>query len=767
MLQEKEKEKIKNSETYKIIKKRNKHPIITGILKAILIIFLLLLIVVLVAGGYAAYKVYGIVKDVRLSKNDLTIKYENSVVKDMENNTIGILNGNENRESISIEEMPEYLPEAFIAIEDERFYEHKGVDVKRTLKAVYTYIVNKGKSPFGGSTITQQMVKNLTQEKEDTWQRKVREMARAYYVEQEMTKEEILELYLNLIFLGDTVYGVEKGSNYYFNKSAKDLDLAECAFLAGINHSPNSYNPFEENNEETLETIKKRTKIVLNKMKELGKIKSEEEYLQAIKEVEEGLNFNQGAFPQTVFSYHTDAAINQIIAQLQKEHDWTYEQAKLYLSSGGFTIYTTQNPKVQTIIDEELSQEKYKQTAVDKEGNVQQSQAAVVLIDHKTGYVLGVSGGIGEKNTAFGFNRATDAVRQTGSSMKPIAVLAPAINEGIITAATVFDDNPTSFNNETYEPKNFGYKYMGLITTRKAIANSQNIPMVKAMCLLTPEKSIKFLKEIGITSIDENKDNVLALALGGLTWGVSPLEMAGAYATIANGGVYQKPTFYSKVVDENGNIVLKPEQNKKRVMSEEAAYVLKEVLTESVKTGTSTTCTIEGMSVAAKTGTTNNDYDRWFCAFTPYYTTTVWYGYDNSCTITGWTLNPSAQIWTSVMRRAHENLESKTFEEEKPENVVEAVICEKSGFLATSTCKNYRTTRTEYFVSGTEPTQTCPYHSTAKVCIESGLLATEKCTKTKNVSARGEYINKDNLWKTKSYYGALKTVPLQNCTIHQ
>ena len=624
MLQEKEREDTINTETYKIIKKTNKHPIITGIIKAIIIIFLLLFILVLIAGGYAAYKVYNIVKDARLSKNDLTIKYENSVVKDMGNNTIGILNGNENRESISIKEMPEYLPAAFVAIEDERFYEHKGVDVKRTLKATYTYIKNKGKSSFGGSTITQQMVKNLTQEKEDTWQRKVREMARAYYVEQEMSKEQILELYLNLIFLGDTVYGVEKGSNYYFSKSAKDLDLAECAFLAGINHSPNSYNPFDNNNEEVMDNIKKRTKVVLNKMKELGKIKTEEEYLQAVKEVEDGLNFNKGAFPQTVFSYHTDAAINQIIAQLQKEHDWTYKQAQLYLSSGGFTIYTTQNPKVQTIIDEELSKEKYKQTSRDKKGNPQQSQAAVVLIDHTTGYVLGISGGIGEKTTAFGFNRATDAVRQTGSSMKPIAVLAPAIDQGIITAATVFDDNPTSFNNGTFKPKNFGNKYMGLITARKAIANSQNIPMVKSMCLLTPEKSIKYLKEMGITTISEKDDNVLALALGGLTWGVSPLEMAGAYSTIANNGIYKEPTFYSKVVDENGDIVLKPNQKPKRVISEQAAYVLKEMLTESVKTGTSTTCTIDGMSVAAKTGTTNNDYDRWFCAFTPYYTTTVW-----------------------------------------------------------------------------------------------------------------------------------------------
>ena len=243
--------------------------------------------------------------------------------------------------------------------------------------------------------------------------------------------------------------------------------------------------------------------------------------------------------------------------------------------------------------------------------------------------------------------------------------------------------------------------------------------------------------------------------------------MAGAYSTIANNGIYKEPTFYSKVVDENGDIVLKPNQKPKRVISEQAAYVLKEMLTESVKTGTSTTCTIDGMSVAAKTGTTNNDYDRWFCAFTPYYTTTVWYGYDDSCTVTGWALNPSAQIWTSVMRQVHDGLEPKTFEETKPADVVEAVICEKSGFLATSTCKNYRTSRTEYFVKGTEPIQTCPYHSTAKVCTESGLLATEKCTKTKRVYGRGEYINKNNLWKTRSSYGSPKNVPLQRCTIHQ
>ena len=758
-------------ETYQIVgkknnKKKRKHPIIRGILKTILILILISIIFALIIGGFVAHKLYEIAKDAKLSKNDLAIKYENSVVKDMKGNTLAVLNGDENRVSISIDDMAEYLPKAFVSIEDERFYEHRGVDIKRTARAVYTYIKNRGSSPFGGSTITQQLVKNLTQEKEDTWQRKVREMARAYYVEQEMSKEEILELYLNLIFLGDTVYGVEQGSNYYFSKSAKDLTLAECAFIAGINHSPNSYNPFVEKNQEMLNNIKIRTKTVLEKMYELGNINSEEEYKNALKEVDNGLNFNQGAFPQTLLSYHTDAAINQIIEHLQKKHDWTYEQAKLYLFSGGFTIYTTEDPDMQAKINEEFSDEKYRTTAVDEYGNVQNSQAAMVLIDHKTGYVLAISSGFDEKTTAFGFNRATDAKKQTGSSMKTISVLAPAIEKGIVTAATVFDDNPTSFNNGTYNPKNYGYSYKGLITVRDAIAYSQNIPMVKTMCLLTPEKSIEFLKNVGITSLDETKDNVLPLALGGLTWGVTPLEMAGAYAAIANDGVYIQPTFYTKVVDSNGNSILEAEQRTTRVMSEAAAYVVKEILTQPVKTGTSKTCAIEGVDVAAKTGTTNNDYDRWLCGFTPYYTAAVWYGYDNNATVTGWSLNPASQIWTGVMRRVHEGLEPKTFYETKPESVEEVEVCKKSGFLATSTCKNYGTSYTEFFVKGTEPIQTCPYHSGAKVCIESGLLATENCTRTKRVYGKGEYMNSGDLWKTKSSYRKATNVPTKACNIH-
>ncbi len=747
-------------------KKQKKHRILRKVIKTFFITLLILFILTLIAGGYVAYQLYNIAKDVKLNKNDLAIRNENSTIKDMEGNVLGILNGNENRESIPLNEMPEYLPKAFISIEDERFYEHEGVDIKRTLGAVYTYIKNKGSSTFGGSTITQQLVKNLTQEREDTWQRKVREMVRAYYVEQEMSKEEILELYLNLIFLGDTVYGVQKGSNYYFDKDAKDLSLAECAFLAGINHSPNTYNPFVQNNEKVLENIKTRTKIVLDKMYELGNINTEE-YLQASQEIIQGLQFKQGAFPQTVFSYHTDAAINQIIHQFQRKYDWTYEQAKLYLSSGGFTIYTTQNPTMQAKMQEEFNNVKYRKPDYDDKGILQPSQAAMVLIDHKTGYVLAIANGFEEKTEAFGFNIATDAKKQTGSSMKPIAVLSPAIDKGIITAATIFDDNPTSFNNGKYEPNNYGNIYKGLINVRTAIAYSQNIPMVKTMCLLTPEKSIEFLKSAGITSIVE-EDCVLPLALGGLTWGVTPLEMAGAYSAIANDGLYIEPTFYTKVVDANGNVILEAEQRKTQIMSKESAFVVKQILTQPVKEpgGTAGICAIDGIDVSAKTGTSNNDYNRWLCGFTPYYTGAVWFGHNTDATVSGWAISPASQLWAGVMKRIHEGLEPKTFYETKPENVVEVEVCKKSGFLATNSCKRSGTAYTEYFVKGTEPVQTCPYHSYAKVCTQSGLLANPNCPRTKNVYGKGEYIGNNNLWQTHSNNYKPKNIPLEVCTMH-
>lgn len=708
-----------------------------------------ILLVLLIGLGILFGMLYGIAKEARLDVADLALKYENSVMYDIDGNLIAELSGDENRKPIKMSEMAEYLPKAFVSIEDERFYDHMGVDVKRTVAATAKFALSKigiGSSSYGGSTITQQVIKNITEEKDRTWQRKVKEIARSYYIEKELSKDQILELYLNLIYMGGNtnIYGVEVASNYYFSKSAKDLDLAECAFLAGINNTPNSYDPFVEDNTQNLEKIKTRTRIVLDKMHELGKINSEEEYNAAIAKVEEGLKFEKGKVSQNQYSYHTEAAIMQIINQLMEEKDLNYDAAKLYLYSGGFKIYTTQKTNIQEAINEEAVKEKYLDKS--RKNPDKTAQAGMVLLDHKTGYVLGVMGGLGEKNTVLGFNRGTQLVKQTGSSMKPLAVVAPGIDKGIITASSVYDDVPY----KTY--KNYSNNFKGLLTIRHAIEISENIPMLKAIQTVGLDNSVEFVKSLGFSKIDDEKDRNISFALGGLTHGASPLEMAAAYGAIANDGVYIEPTFYTKVVDSNGNTVLEPKQETRTVMSKAAAYVVKEVLTQPVKSGTSTTCTISGMSVAAKTGTTNNDYDRWLCGFTPYYTAATWYGFDEVETVTGWSLSPASQIWTSVMRQAHSELKGRTFSQDRPDGVVTATVCRDSGLLATDNCKHDERgdrTYTEYFVKGTVPTKQCETHVKVEICKETGKLAKEFCPeKEEKVFITRPNSDTDTSWKS-------------------
>lgn len=730
-------------------------------------ILIAILLIVLILAGVAFGIICGIAREAKLTAKDFAIKNENSIVLDKDGNKIAELSGTENRKYISISEMAPYLPEAFISIEDERFREHMGIDIKRTLGATVKYALSKvgiGSSSYGGSTITQQLVKNTTQEKDRTWQRKVKEMARAYYIEKELSKDQILELYLNLIFMGNTSYGVEVGSNYYFSKSAKDLDLAECAFLAGINNSPNSYDPFtedEEQREKNLEKIKRRTKIVLDKMHELGKINSEEEYKQALEKVENGLPFQKGASLANVYSYHTDAAILQIEKQIMEEKDLTREAAELYLYGGGFTIYTTQDSKIQETMNEEAKKSKYLKASKKETGKT--AQAGMVLLDYKTGYVLGVLGGLGEKTTSRGVNRGTQAIKQTGSSMKPLAVVAPGIDSGVITGASVFDDVPY----KTY--KNYNY-FKGLLTIRYAIESSQNIPMLKAIQAVGVDNSLKFLKSLGFSHLDDEKDNNIGISLGGLTNGATPLEMAAAYGTIANDGVYIEPTFYTKVVDGNGNTVFEPKQETRTVMSSAAAYVVKEILTQPVKTGTATSMAISGMSVAAKTGTTNDDFDRWMCGFTPYYAAATWYGYDKNETVSGWSLSPAGQIWIGVMKPAHEGLEKRTFAQTKPSGVVTARVCRDSGLLVTENCANDpRGDRgyTEYFVQGTVPTKQCECHVKVDICKESGLLANEFCPdKESKVFITRPNSDTDTTWRSAKDAEYMLTIK-DTCTIHK
>lgn len=624
------------------------------------------------------------------------MKNECSTIVDMNGNVIDVIGGERVKENIPLSEVPANLKNAYVDIEDERFYKHKGVDVKRTTAAIGTYVLHGGKSSYGGSTITQQLVKNLTGNDDTSITRKVEEWTKAVELESFTTKDEILEAYLNIIYVAPNVYGVSSGAKYYFNKDVRDLKLSECAFLAGINNSPNSYNPFGES--DNSERIKKRTKTVLAKMLKLNHI-SKEDYENAVREVDEGLPFEKADLDtgySGVYSYYTDAAMSEVISELAKKKHISEKFATNYIYMSGAKIYSTEDASIQEKLEDEYNQSKY----ILKSSSGQTSQSAMVIMDHSTGQVRAVVGGLGEKTTARGFNRATQAVRQTGSSIKPIAVLAPGLDKKIFTASTMYDDEPTTFKDGdgTYSPKD-NDAYIGNITVRRAVESSQNIPFVKMMEQVTPETSVKYLKKMGITTLTDN-DKTLALALGGQERGITPLEMAGAYATIANDGVYIEPTFYTKLVDKNGKTVMKSKQKKKKVFSKEVAYILKELLKQPVEgaSGTAKTCKISGMDVAAKTGTTNDNYDKWLCGFTTYYTAVTWYGYDTCETVSYRGKSPAVLLWSAVMKNVHSGLAGTTFQ--KPASIKQAEICPETGNIASSKCSD---TYTEYFLSGTLP----------------------------------------------------------------
>jgi len=629
---------------------------------------------------------------------DMTVNRPSQVL-DYDGEIIAEIGDHRNRENVSFDKIPENLKNAYVSIEDERFYKHFGVDIKRTVAAIGNYVLRGGKASFGGSTITQQLVKNITGDDSNSPTRKVKEWAKATQLEWCMDKDKILESYLNIIYVGPNVYGVQMGAKYYFDQDVTDLSLAQCAFLAGINNAPNAYNPFNEEKDNS-EKIEKRTKTVLNKMLELGYI-SEDEYNQAVEEVEDGIEFEKGNIEPEgdgVYSYHTDALLSEVIADLAQRKGISKTFATNYLYMSDAKIYSTQKSNIQDEVEKEFEKKQY---ILKSNNNDETSQAAMIIIDHKTGFVLGCAGGLGEKTEARGFNRATQAIRQTGSSSKPLAVLIPALQEKVITPLSTYDDSLTTFidyNNEEYSPINYN-DYLGEITVRRAVESSQNIPFVKIMEELTPGVAIKYLKKMGISTLNE-KDENLALSLGGLDKGISPLEMAGAYSALANNGIYIEPTFYKKIVSRSGEDFLHSKQIKRRAFSESVAYVTKELLTEPVNgnNGTATYCRIPGMDVAAKTGTTNEDYDRWLCGFTNYYTAVTWFGYDLSEPIRYNGKNPAGIIWSNVMNRIHKKLENSEFKEMN--GVVSQKICKKSLKLANSGCEDVYT---EYFIKGTVP----------------------------------------------------------------
>ena len=759
--------------------KKKMNPKFKMFLKILLIIFLLICVV---GAGIVAAMFFGLFGDeFEITKEELIVGNSNTIVVDKDGKEIANLSSDEKRKTISLSEMSPYLPKAYIAIEDKRFYSHSGVDIKRTAGAILGAVT--GNSSYGGSSITQQLVKNITKDKARSGiagvVRKMKEWSKAVQVERMISKDQILELYLNIIFVGgNELHGVELASQYYFNKSAKDLDLAECAFLAGINNSPNAYSPYDTSldQEKTAKLRKERTLTVLKEMKSQGMIENEEEYNTAVAKVEEGLTFEKGYTGTANYSYHTAATIKQVVQQVMEEKNISEDLATNYVYGSGLTIYSTEDSSIQARVEEEFSKQKYQISGrlKNEDGTLKNdhTQAGMVIIDNATNQVVAVGGNLGDQS-ASGWNRGTQLTRQTGSSMKPLADIVPGLQEKVITAATIYDDSITDFGGG-YKPKDYNNP-KGYINIRSCIRTSQNIPMVKVMMQLTPKKSIEYLKKMGITTLDDTKDANPALSIGGLSKGISPLEMAGAYASIANDGVYTTPIFYTKVVDNSGNVVLTANQEKTRVISEQNAYITREIVKEPTQSGgTATYCAIPGMDTCAKTGSTDDYVDRWLCGMTPYYTAACWFGYDNDqeplkyangivYSVDG--RNPAGQLWASIMKDIHKGLANKTFS--KPSTgLVTKTVCKDTGCIATTTCTN---TYSEVFTTDNVP-ETCQGHGTQRICTESGKEANEYCPadKVKTVSYGG-VIPKEQLklWNTINPSKVASEKVDGVCTIHK
>lgn len=583
----------------------------------------------------------------------------------------------ENRVWVSIDTMPNNLVNAFVAIEDQRFFKHMGVDIKRTGGAVLNYVM-KGDSSYGGSTITQQLVKNITNDKEHAASRKVREMLRAIVLETKLSKEQILEMYMNTIYLSQGANGVEAASNIYFSKEVSELTLAECACIAGITQYPARYDPITQP-----EANEKKRILVLDKMLELGYI-NKQEYKEA---KDTKIEIHEGKVKNTkIQSYFLDNLFEEIQDDLvDKGYTETFAANMIY--NGGLKIYATVDPAVQETMEEYFEDS----SNFPKFSGETQPQAAMIVSDPHTGEIKGVVGGRGTKDRARGLNRASQSKRQPGSSIKPIAVYAPALDLGLITASTRVDDSPLDIDG--WRPKNSGGKFRGYVSVSTAVHWSYNIPAIRVLEEVTVDKSFDYLKnKLHMDSLVTSKTangktfsdkNLSALALGGLTDGVTVMEMNGAYSALANGGKYIEPHSYNKVYDVEGKILLKKEPVKNQAFAKETAYLMSDLLKGVVKSGTGTGAQISGMDTCGKTGTTDDNKDRWFIGYTPYYVASVWFGYDIPKVISA-SGNPAMNIWEDIMSDIHEELPEKHFD--CPKTIEERTVCSRTGHSPTSEC---------------------------------------------------------------------------------
>ncbi|CAH0542338.1 Multimodular transpeptidase-transglycosylase (EC 2.4.1.129) (EC 3.4.-.-) [Oscillospiraceae bacterium] len=640
------------------------------------------------------------------------------------------LYGGANRTWVKYEDIPKNLIHACIAIEDKRFEDHQGVDWVTTLKACVKMFLGRGEA--GGSTITQQLVKNITGRDEVTVRRKLVEIFSALELEKKYTKKQIMELYLNVIALGENCEGVESASQVYFGKSVSELDLAECAALIGITNNPSIYDPYIN-----ADKNKERQVIILDQMLEQKYITQEQHDTAVAEELVLHNASGEASGDEDYYSYFEDQVINDVVRDLSEKTGYDQTIVRKMLMTGGYKIYSTLNPDVQAAVEEVYQN----LDNIPNTASSQQLQSGIVIIDNKTGDVVAVAGGVGEKQGSLILNRATQSYLSPGSTIKPVSVYAPALELGLITPATVMDDTPYSFTDARHWPKNSDSIYRGLMNINEAVGLSINTIPVKLVAQMTPEYSFEFAKEkMGLSTLvssyvnaagDTFSDVDLApLAMGGLTRGVTVKAMAQAYATFANEGVYREARTYTKVVDSDGKVVLDNTQQSHVAMKDMTAWYITYMLENTVESGTGTAAQIANMTVAGKTGTTTSDFDRWFAGYTPYYTGVVWCGYDDpeEVVLTDSSTNPAIVLWQKVMEQVHDGLPNKEFN--KPTNVVECTVCRDSGLLMTDACREdprgSRAVTVELSLYDV-PTQNCDVHKEVEICGASGHVVNEYC----------------------------------------
>ncbi len=596
---------------------------------------------------------------------------------------------------VDSDEIPKVMKDAIVSIEDERFYEHSGIDIKRTAGATIGYIREKlgmGTAKYGGSTITQQVIKNITQEKDRNVTRKVKEMMRAVAIEKQLSKDEILTMYLNVIYLANNCYGVEAASNAYFDKPAAKLTLNEAALIAGITQKPSYYDPVKNP-----ENATKKRNTVLKKMYELGKI-TKEEYDEATAS-ELGLKGSHEKIKSKIYSYFVDTVVNEVIKDLQTEKGYSEAFATQQVFGGGLKIYTTMDKNIQDAVESVF------ESSSNFTGAAAKAQASMIIIDPSNGEIKGIAGGKGKKTDARGLNRATQSTRQPGSSLKPLSVYAPAIEKRIVTPTTSVVDEKIKIKN--WEPQNAYSGFKGQMTVKKAVEISANIPAIKILQKVGIGTSYEYVtKKFGLTTVVDADKDLSPLALGGLTKGVTAKEMAAAYAVFANEGKYNEPHTYTKVLDSANRVLLEKSGKNEEVISASTAYTMSEML-YGVVNGSSGTGKVaklaNGISTYGKTGTTNENHDKWFVGYTPYYVGAVWFGFDQPKSITnaGISSSISARLWKKVMDKVHEGLAAGKIE--AGDDLIEVFVCERTGQLAGENCNGVM----EYFKRGQEPQTFC------------------------------------------------------------